>query len=192
MDYNNLIEDYIEKEIRVLKALDRSEISQVINVLEEAREAEADIYVCGNGGSASTAGHLAGDFNKGVSQMTSGKKYRMHCLTDNLAAMTAISNDFSYDDVFLRQLEGRLRQGDLLIAISGSGNSVNIIKAVEYARSVGCRVIGMTGYDGGKLKQMADYHLDVSCNDMQISEDVHLIFDHLMMSVLIAAEDKKE
>ncbi|MBR6452353.1 MAG: SIS domain-containing protein [Lachnospiraceae bacterium] len=192
MEYNNLIETYIEKEIRVLKALDTDAISRVINVLEEARCAEADIYVCGNGGSASTAGHLAGDFNKGVSQMTSGKKYRMHCLTDNLAAMTAISNDFSYDDVFLKQLEGRLRKSDLLIAISGSGNSVNIIKAAEYAKSVGCKVIGMTGYDGGKLKQMADYHLDVCCNDMQISEDVHLVFDHLMMSVLIAAGESKE
>ncbi|MBP5384021.1 MAG: SIS domain-containing protein [Lachnospiraceae bacterium] len=190
MDYKEYITRYIEREREALAMLDAEEINRVINVLQEAREKEADIYVFGNGGSASTASHMTGDFNKGVSQMSAGRKYRMHCLSDNITSMMAIANDFSYEDVFVKQLEGRLRKDDLVIGISGSGNSENVLRAVTYAQSVGCKAIVVTGYDGGKLKKLADYHLDVPCNDMQISEDVHLAFDHLMMNVLISADQK--
>ena len=108
----------------------------------------------------------------------------MVCLNDNIPTMLAIANDISYDDVFLFQLEGRLTADDLVIAISGSGNSKNIIKAVEYAKRVGAKVVGICGYDGGKLFSLSDFPMHVNVNDMQIVEDIHMAFDHMMMSVL--------
>ncbi|MCM1541801.1 MAG: SIS domain-containing protein [Blautia sp.] len=188
MDYSKTIRDYINREIQVLQALDPDGINEVLNVLEAARERNADIYIFGNGGSAATASHYAGDFNKGVSAETKGNKYRFHCLSDNIPTLMAIANDIAYEEIFREQLKGRLRADDLVIGISGSGNSVNVINAVQYAKDIGCKVIGITGYHGGRLKQLADYHLDAGVEDMQISEDVHMMFDHLMMSALRNAE----
>jgi len=185
MDYRKKIQSYIKKEIQVLQALDTDAINEVVNVLEEARERNADIYIFGNGGSAATASHYAGDFNKGVSAETKGNKYRFHCLSDNIPTLLAVANDIAYGEVFREQLKGRLRKDDLVIGISGSGNSDNVVNAVRYAKEFGCRTVGITGYDGGRLKQLADYHLDAGIDDMQISEDVHMIFDHLMMKVLV-------
>ncbi|NCB92494.1 MAG: SIS domain-containing protein [Clostridia bacterium] len=184
MDYKKEITSYIRREIEVLQKLNIEAINEVIKVLEEARERNADIYIFGNGGSAATASHICCDFNKGASAETKGKKYRFHCLSDNVPTMMAIANDISYEEVFREQLRDILKETDLVIGISGSGNSANVIHAVEYAKNSGCRVIGITGYHGGKLKQLADYHLDVEIDDMQISEDVHMIFDHLMMSCI--------
>ena len=108
----------------------------------------------------------------------------MVCLNDNTPTLMAIANDFSYEDIFRYQLEGRLRPEDLVIAISGSGNSKNIIKAVEYAKETGAKVVGITGYSGGKLRELADYHMHTEIDDMQIAEDIHMIFDHMMFFVL--------
>lgn len=184
MEFQQEIQTYIDREIEVLQALDIDAINEVINVLEEAREKNVDIYIFGNGGSAATASHFCCDFNKGISDETKGNKYKFHCLSDNVPTMLAFANDISYGEVFREQLKGILRAEDLVIGISGSGNSANVINAVQYAKEVGCKVIGITGYHGGKLKQLADYHLDVEVNDMQISEDVHMIFDHLMMKCI--------
>lgn len=184
MEYQQEIRNYINKEITVLQALDVEAINEVINVLEEARKRNANIYIFGNGGSSATASHYCCDFNRGVSNKTKGYKYRFHCLSDNVPAMTAIANDIAYEEIFREQLIGVLCKDDLVIGISGSGNSKNVINAVEYAKKVGARVVGITGYRGGKLKEMADYHLDADIDDMQISEDMHMMFDHLIMSVL--------
>jgi len=182
----NFVEDirrYREREIETLQRLNLEEISEAMNVVAEAWRAEKDIYVCGNGGSAATASHMVNDFNKGVSEYTR-KKFRMHCLCDNMATVTAIANDTDYSRIFCHQLEGRLREGDVLIAISGSGNSPNVVKAAEYARELGARVIGITGYTGGRLKELGDYHMHVPVEDMQITEDVHVFLNHMMMSIL--------
>lgn len=184
MDYREEIQNYINREIEVLQRLDLNAISEVINVLEEARERNADIYIFGNGGSAATASHYCGDFNKGVSMESEGNKYRFHCLSDNIPTMMAIANDISYGEIFREQLKGILHKEDLVIGISGSGNSEDVINAAQYAKEIGCKVVGITGYHGGKLKQLADYHLDAGIDDMQISEDVHMMFDHLMMSII--------
>lgn len=184
MNYRHEIETYIKREIDVLKKLDINAIDKVINVLEEARAKNADIYIFGNGGSAATASHYCCDFNKGVSRETNGNKYRFHCLSDNVPTMMALANDVAYEEIFREQLKGILNKDDLVIGISGSGNSANVVNAVQYAKEVGCKVIGITGYHGGKLRQLADYHLDAEIDDMQIAEDVHMIFDHLMMSVI--------
>ena len=181
-DYKSEIRDYLANEIKVLQALDVDEIDRVLNLLAETFENEHTIYIFGNGGSAATASHFQNDFNKGVSEYTQ-KKFRFCCLNDNVATLMAIANDIGYEEVFRFQLTGKLRPGDLVIAISGSGNSTNVINAVEYAKQEGNIVIGLTGYGGGKLRQMADYSLHAPVNSMQITEDIHMIFDHLMMSV---------
>lgn len=182
-DFTKEINAYLQKEISVLNKLDTLELNRAINAIVVAWKCGANIYIMGNGGSAATASHFVCDFNKGISERTI-KKFRLICLNDNIPIMTAIANDFSYDEIFSYQLKGILKSEDLIVAISGSGNSKNIIRAVEYAKECGNKVIGITGYDGGKLKKMADYSMHVDVNDMQIAEDVHMIFDHMMMNIL--------
>lgn len=181
-NFTSEIQNYLEHEIAVLHSLDVEKINQVLNLLLEAFEKERTIYIFGNGGSAATASHYQNDFNKGISEYTQ-KKFRFCCLNDNIATLMAIANDIGYEEVFRFQLTGKLQPGDLVIAISGSGNSANVINAVEYAKQEGNVVVGLTGYDGGKLHRLADYSLHASVNSMQITEDIHMIFDHLMMSV---------
>ena len=182
MDYNELIETYLEQEIDILKRIDVSAVNEVLNLLEAGMKGEATIYVFGNGGSAATASHFQNDFNKGVSEHID-KKFRFLCLNDNIATIMAVANDIGYEEVFRFQLQGKIKKGDILMAISGSGNSPNVINAVEYGKKQGCKVVGLTGYSGGRLKELSDISLHVPINSMQITEDVHIIFNHLMMSV---------
>jgi D-sedoheptulose 7-phosphate isomerase len=187
MNYIKSIGAYIEKEIAVLRALDANAIDAAMNLLAETFAAAKYVYIFGNGGSAATASHFVNDFNKGVRERT-GMKPRFVCLNDNTSTLTAIANDIGYDEVFRFQLKERLEPGDLIIAISGSGNSPNIIKAVEYAKGLGNKVIGITGYSGGKLLPLSDVSLHAAVDSMQITEDIHMIFDHLMMSVFCETE----
>lgn len=182
MYYNELIETYLEQEIDILKRIDVSAVNEVLNLLEAGMKREATIYVFGNGGSAATASHFQNDFNKGVSEHID-KKFRFLCLNDNIATIMAVANDIGYEEVFRFQLQGKIKKGDILMAISGSGNSPNVINAVEYGKKQGCKVVGLTGYSGGRLKELSDISLHVPINSMQITEDVHMIFNHLMMSV---------
>lgn len=180
IDFTQGIESYFRDISTLIKKLNQTEIDQAMNAMIDAYSCGADIYSFGNGGSAATASHMMNDFNKGVSYKLE-KKFRFHCLNDNTAMLTAIANDIGYPYIFSVQMEGKLRAGDLVIAISGSGNSENVIRGVEYAKSCGCRVIGITGYDGGKLWKMSDYHLHVPSFDMQVVEDIHMIFNHMIM-----------
>ena len=182
-EQKKLIKSYFEKEIEVIEKLNIEEINAAVNAIWSAYERDATIYIFGNGGSAATASHFVGDFNKGISE-NKAKKFNFVCLSDNVPTMMAIANDVSYDEVFRYQLNGKLKPTDLVIGISGSGNSKNVINAVEYAKEIGTPVIGITGYNGGKLKALADYHMDADIDDMQISEDLHMIFDHMMYFVL--------
>ena len=186
MDYTKKINAYIQSEIAVLKSLDTNAINTAMNLICEAYERESTVYIFGNGGSAATASHFTNDFNKGISEYTD-KKFRFACLNDNTATVMAIANDIGYGEIFKFQLTGRLTEGDLVIAISGSGNSPNVINAVHYAKERGNAVIGLTGLDGGELKRLSDVSLHVPSNSMQITEDVHMVFDHLMMSVFMGA-----
>lgn len=179
----NQIKAYYEKEIAAIRSIDFSEVDKAVLAIKAAYERGGTIYTFGNGGSAATASHMVCDFNKGISESLD-KKFNVICLNDNTSIIMAIANDRSYDDVFYAQLENKLQAKDLVIAISGSGNSMNIIKAVQYAKTVGCKVVGMTGYSGGKLKELADYHMHAPICDMQIAEDLHLSFNHMMYRVL--------
>ncbi len=182
MDYREMIRKYLDDEIETLNRLDVEAVNAVMQQLEAARERGGTIYIFGNGGSSATASHYQNDFNKGVSEHTE-KKFNFLCLNDNIATLMAVANDIGFEEVFRFQLTGHLKPGDLVVAISGSGNSKNVLNAVEYAKAQGNAVIGVTGYDGGKLAALADYHLHAPVMSMQITEDVHMIFDHLMMSI---------
>lgn len=182
MDYKKEIENYLNTEINTIKALDLEAVNAAMNLLLEAYKTEKTIYIFGNGGSSATASHYQNDFNKGISEYAK-KKFHFHCLNDNIATMMAISNDIGFGEVFRFQLRGHLKPGDIVIALSGSGNSENVVNAVEYARDQGNKVIGLTGYNGGRLKRLSDISLHVPVNSMQITEDIHMVFDHLMMSI---------
>lgn len=183
MDYTKDIRDYLDEERKVLESLDENEISEVMNVLEATRLSGNRVFICGNGGSAATASHFTCDFNKGISYSQT-VKYNFECLNDNVPMMMAIANDISYEDIFSEPLKNKMRKEDVLLAISGSGNSKNVIRAVEYAKSIGACTIGLVGYDGGELKKMVDHVIHVRINNMQIVEDVHMTMDHVMMYVL--------
>lgn len=181
-DYISEIKTYLEHEIDTLKALDVNEINAALNLLLETFENGNTVFVFGNGGSSATASHFQNDFNKGVSEHTE-KKFNFLCLNDNVATVMAVANDIGFEEVFRFQLIGHMRPGDVVMAISGSGNSKNVLNAVEYAKSQGAKVIGLTGFGGGKLKELSDVSLHVPVNSMQITEDIHMVFDHLMMSI---------
>ncbi len=183
MDYTKDIRTYLNEEIRVLESIDESEISNVMNILENCRLSGSRVFICGNGGSAATASHFTCDFNKGVSY-SQKVKYNFECLNDNVPLMMAIANDISYDDIFSEPLKNKMRKEDVLFAISGSGNSRNVINAAKYAKSIGATVIALVGYDGGELKKVADHSIHVNIDNMQIVEDVHMVMDHVMMFVL--------
>lgn len=183
MDYINELNAYREREIAVLNSLDLNSVNQVMNVLEDARLHGKRIFICGNGGSAATASHYCCDFNKGVSE-NQNDKYNFECLNDNIPTLMAVANDIGYEEVFRFPLKNKMKSGDILIGISGSGNSKNVVNAMEYAKSIGGTTIAIVGYSGGKMKEMADYNIHVNINDLQISEDIHMILDHMMMYVL--------
>ncbi|MCR5490927.1 MAG: SIS domain-containing protein, partial [Bacilli bacterium] len=182
MDFKKDIEAYYEAEIKTIQSLDKDELNAAMNALMEAYERGATVYVFGNGGSSATASHMVCDFNKGTCYELD-KKFKFVCLNDNIPLIMAISNDDSFENIFVYQLKDRLKKDDLVLAISGSGNSHNVVKAVEYAKEVGAKVISMTGYSGGKIAKMADYHMHVPVEDMQITEDLHMGFDHMVMKI---------
>lgn len=177
------INEYLEKVKKTLDNMDRSEIETFLNVLVNAKDNDKTIFIMGNGGSASTASHFCCDFNKSLSY-GKGKRFKFICLNDNVPTMMAYSNDLSYDDIFVEPLKNFFNEGDLVIGISGSGNSKNVLKAIEYANENGGITVGITGYNGGKLREISKHSVNTNINDMQISEDVHMILDHLCSSIL--------
>jgi len=148
------------------------------------------IITCGNGGSASTASHYITDWNKMVNIAT-GKKFRGVSLCDNVGLITAYGNDISYEEVFVGQLKAIMDEGDLLVAISGSGNSPNVVKAVDYANSIGGDTLAVVGYEGGRVKELSKTTVWVESFDMQLCEDVHLMFGHLVMKTLCGSSIKQ-
>ncbi len=182
-DFTGPLEAYIDRLKTTLDKISREEINGFLNLLVDALEAGRNVFTLGNGGSAATASHMAVDFNKGLS-WGKARRFRFLCLSDNLPTLTAYANDVSYEDVFVEPLKNFLESGDLVIAISGSGNSRNVIKAVEYANAHGAVTVGLTGYDGGLLKKTARHGVHIPIRDMQVTEDLHMVLDHLAYSVL--------
>ena len=177
------IDLYFEDLTTALSGIDRGSLENMIDAIMMAYESDGTVYICGNGGSAATASHIVCDFNKGIS-MHHDRKFRFMCLNDNIATMMAISNDICYEDVFLVQAQGKVGKNDILIAISGSGNSENVLRVADYFRSTGNKVIGLTGYSGGKLAGMSDISVHVPVNDMQKTEDAHMSVLHLCAQII--------
>ena len=175
------IQGYLSHLQGVLERLSLDDVRQSIDLVMETYQADRQIFIIGNGGSASTASHIANDLSKGAS-VPGARRFRVISLTDNVATMTAWSNDVSYDDVFVEQLKNLVNSGDLLIAISASGNSENIIRAIRHAKASGCKTIGWTGFGGGKLREIADVSVVVDSYDYGPVEDVHLILNHILHS----------
>jgi D-sedoheptulose 7-phosphate isomerase len=174
----------------VLKAIDTIElekVGQAIDILKRARDEDRRIFVCGNGGSASTASHFVCDMVKGAS-FHRDKRFRIMALTDSLPTITAYANDVTYDCVFVEQLKNFAEPGDVVMAISGSGNSPNVLQAVEYANSIGCHTIALSGRNGGKLGPMAQLNLQASNPHMGRIEDVHMIVMHMICYYFMDAE----
>jgi D-sedoheptulose 7-phosphate isomerase len=169
---------YKAKLLNALETVDTNAVARGIEILTEARDANRHIFVCGNGGSASTASHFVCDMVKGASYNRDAR-FRIMALTDSLPTITAYSNDVGYNCVFAEQLKNFAQPKDVLIAISGSGNSPNVLCAMEYANSIGCETIALTGRDGGKLGPMAKLQIRVAEPHMGRIEDAHMIVCHM-------------
>ena len=173
-------QEYIFRLQEVLRGIQHAEVEQFVDLLLEARASDRNIFFVGNGGSAATSSHFANDFGIGTRQRNN--PFRAVSLTDNLATITAIGNDFGYDQVFSRQIEILGRADDLLVAVSASGNSENLIRAFETAKNLRLTTVAITAFDGGALRKMADYsvHVPTSKGEYGPAEDAHLILDHLI------------
>lgn len=165
-----------------LDSVDVAEVDAFIDAIVEAFRREATVFVIGNGGSAASASHLAQDLAKGTcADLQSDRRIRALSLTDNVAFMSALGNDEGYDQIFVQQLRTFYRPGDVLIAISGSGNSPNVLRAIEFANNNGVETIAVTGFDGGKLRTMARSCVHVPLNDMCTAESIHTIVFHYVI-----------
>ena len=174
------ISNYLAAHVALSQKLDIGSMQKGVDIIKEAFDNGKKIMTCGNGGSASTASHYITDWNKMVN-LSTGKKFRGICLCDNIGLVTAFGNDISYDDIYSGQINALMDKDDLLVAVSGSGNSPNIVKAIDAARECGGRILGIVGYDGGKVKTISDHSVWVDSFDMQLCEDVHLMFGHMVM-----------
>lgn len=181
----NQAESYIKLLKDTLDQLDREQIHLAIDAFLKVRESNGTIYTFGNGGSGATASHAAGDFLKGASYGLE-KRFRVICLNDNVPSMMAIANDIGWDDIFIEPLKNFLQPHDLVIGISGSGNSTNVVKAMQYAKEKGVTTIAFCGYKGGKIKEIADIVIHSKAMDMEIAEDVHMIVFNIIKKEMIS------
>jgi D-sedoheptulose 7-phosphate isomerase len=173
----NYVANYLSKVKEAIELVDASRIDTLISWLSETRAAKQTIFTMGNGGSSSTASHWVNDLVKGASY-EKAERFKVMCLNDSVSTLTAYSNDVDYDQALVEPLKNFLEPKDLVIAISGSGNSNNVIKAVEYAKSIGARTVGLTGRDGGKLGSLVDLEIRVPEPNMGRIEDVHMMITH--------------
>lgn len=171
---------YIKDLKAVLDDFPHDAFEKMVTAILDAYKDGRRIFVLGNGGSASTASHWACDINKGCClELT--KKFKMICLNDNIPTLMAYANDLSYEDVFVEQLKNLYEPGDVVIGISGSGNSPNVLKAIEYANNHNGITVGLCGYSGGELFKMVRIPVHANINDMQKTEDIHMIVVHISM-----------
>ncbi len=171
------IENYVSELATMLGRLPVSEIEQLIQVLQEARDRGSQVFVMGNGGSAATASHMACDLAKGAT--VPGKpRFRVIALTDNIPLITAWANDAAYQDIFAEQLRNLLEPDDVVIGLSGSGNSENVLRAIRQANDMGAFTVGLSGFDGGKLHPIVDLGIHIENHCIEQVEDIHLIIEH--------------
>ena len=181
MDFS--VSSYFGQLSRMMNELDHASVENAIGLIKQKWIEGKNVIVCGNGGSAMTASHYITDWNK-MAHLATGRSFRGVSLSDNMGLITAYANDISYDDVYSEQVKNLMDPEDLVIAISGSGNSPNVVRALEVANERGGVTLAICGYDGGKVKQIAQHVLHVPSFDMQICEDLHFVFGHMVMKSL--------
>ena len=175
----NFLETYKTSLQQAIDLVDIAKVQQAIDLLTAARSNGKHIFVCGNGGSASSSSHFVCDMVKGAS-FNKPERFKIMALTDQMPTITAYANDVSYDSVFVEQLRNFAQPDDVFLCISGSGNSPNVLRAIEYANSAGCKTIALTGRDGGQLGPMAQLNIHVPVPHMGRIEDVHMIICHMI------------
>jgi D-sedoheptulose 7-phosphate isomerase len=181
MDFSS----YVDEINNVYKKFDRDRLNELIQVLEKGYHKENTIFTFGNGGSGASASHFCEDLGKGTLQNCNGhKRFKVMSLTDNLPYILAWANDHGYETIFDQQLRNFAKIDDIAIGISCSGNSQNVIRAIEYANSIGMVTVGFTGYDGGKLKNLVEHSIHVPSMDIGIVESIHVAIMHYIVSLL--------
>jgi len=186
MNTKELSTSYLADLKDLLDRFDHNVFEKIVDLVLAAYENENHIFIMGNGGSGSTASHFACDINKGCC-LDLDKKFKMISLSDSIPTMLAYANDLSYDAIFVEQMKNFFKPGDLVIGISGSGNSENVLQAIQYANENNGTTIGLSGYSGGKLSAMVDVSLVADIQDMQKTEDVHMIVIHMIMQAVFKA-----
>jgi D-sedoheptulose 7-phosphate isomerase len=177
---SDYIVEYLNSITSKIKDLEIDNISKAISSIKEAHEKDRRIFVFGNGGSAATANHFAADFGKNAIK-DDDNRFKIISLSNNISIITACGNDIGFETVFEEQLKNLMHDEDLIICISASGNSPNIIRAVEYARKRNGTIIGITGFNGGKLKQISDFNININSESYEQIEDMHLMITHIIV-----------
>ncbi len=181
-----VINGYKQQLAELIHQMDETVIEDIILTIEKMAANNGKCYVIGNGGSAATASHMVNDLGTGLSRRNI-RNFNVEALADNVSVCTALANDVGYDNIFYMQLRNKLSARDLLIAISCSGNSPNVVNAVKYAKSIQCQVIGMTGFNGGRLKELADlnFHVQTEIGEYGLVEDIHMMLNHVIYTYFI-------
>jgi len=185
---------YFRELEKIFNKISTKDIDGITDAIYNAYTNGRTIFILGNGGSASTASHFACDLGKGTLSRvydSSESRFRVVSLTDNVATITAYANDLSFDDIFVQQLSNLVHKGDVVIAITGSGNSKNVIKAIQYARECGAITLGLLGFDGGKVKKLLDKCVIVPSSHYGRIEDMHMILEHMITDYLRSKINKK-
>ncbi len=192
MKIESFVNSYKDRLMGLIEIIDENLVKEIIEKLDKAEKNNATIFILGNGGSAATASHMVNDLGVGLKRRKI-KNLKVQSLADNTPVCTAIANDIGYENIFYMQLKEMLKKEDVVIAISCSGNSPNIVKAVSYAKEIGSCIIGLTGFDGGELKKISDinFHVDTPSASYGLVEDVHMILDHIIYSYYIESDNNK-
>ena len=186
LDIRTFTNQYISDLTSLLERFDTDQFEKIVELILDAYDRGNNIFIMGNGGSASTASHFACDINKGCC-IDLEKKFKVICLNDNIPTMLALSNDISYESIFVEQMKNFFNSGDLVIGISGSGNSENVLRAIKYGNENNGRTIGLSGFSGGNLSKLVDVSFVADIDDMQKVEDIHMIIVHMIMQAIDSA-----
>ena len=186
MNIKSFARKYVDDLKYLLDKIDENVINEIVFAIESTLEKKSRIYILGNGGSSATASHMVNDLGAGLRRREI-MNFDITSLGDNSPVVTAIANDIGYENIFYMQLKGLISKDDVIIAISCSGDSPNVVKAVDYAKKMGCTIIGITGFEGGYLKERADiqFHIDAPKGEYGLVEDIHMILDHIIYSYYI-------
>jgi D-sedoheptulose 7-phosphate isomerase len=189
MIIKSFAKDYLTRLKRILDDIDVDVISDIVDTLEETIENKSRIYILGNGGSSATASHMVNDLGAGLTRRDI-INFDVTSLGDNSPVITAIANDIGYENIFYMQIKGHISANDVVVAISCSGDSPNIIKAVDHAKDVGCKIIGVTGFNGGYLKKISNinFHVNAPEGEYGLVEDAHMILDHIIYSYYVQTQ----